>query len=576
MALKAGQIFIHEFQAGASESSSIGYGAMVGFDAYTKKGAVILGKKVNSLTQFGGTNEYAVYTDVSDNSNGTPALAISGRLWVQTNIGNVYYCDNYTSATPTFTQAAGTDAQGNGLIVYENWVFAFSTSNIRIAKANIVTPTFGDGTVTSNNWKASIGNGTTGNPNTSPISYNHYPYLFPNNRGFYFGNSNCVGFVGQVFPVGATLPTFFDPTLAINTNYLYNNIVLTLPSNYLVNVLDFVAPSNLAIGATNLSATQEADIFTWDTISSNKFSAPIKLYGRSNIAGSQGVKQFVNSNNVLYAATSGNHNLYATNGSTAKGISDLSLYATIRDVNVNSNGKEYPLPVYYNSYPNAMTASGGRILTGTAASTNNSYYPMVGSGIFPIGVWSIYINDSASQYFDQFIEQMDYVVPFAPGLYVGAGSVWAQAGNQSGITTVKMLPTGNLVAGWLTQFGASPIVGSLSIFDPYNYIQDITNTSLESELYEIGTPLVPQTISNIEINLIKNLLTGQTIEISYRTSTDKEWIIIQTFTGDGTTNQYKITKNPIGATQYIQFRIRAATTSSFANDSPEIRTVIIT
>ena len=34
-------IFIHEFQAGASETSNIGYGAMVGFDAYTKKGITV-------------------------------------------------------------------------------------------------------------------------------------------------------------------------------------------------------------------------------------------------------------------------------------------------------------------------------------------------------------------------------------------------------------------------------------------------------------------------------------------------------------------------------------------------------
>lgn len=555
-------VFINNFQKGTSQSPSLGIGAIVGFDAYSKQGAVILGKRINSTTQL-GVGEYPTYMALSGNFGNF----FGTRLWVQTGANTYYWCDNYSSSSPTFnllTLATPAAGNGNGLVVFQDggtqYVFAFTDTTISYTQADATSPT------SFTQWKTGL-NGLV----TSPIANNHFPYLFPNNHGVYFANSNKVGFFGSVYPVGATAPTAFNPGGSINTNYLYNDSILTLPSNYAVNALDFLPPSSLAIGANNVQSGQEADIFTWDTISANKFSAPIKVFSGVNQNGMQGVKQLVNRQNVLYAVVGGNHAIYSTNGGTVNVISDMSLYSNVRDGLAGSNGKEYPVPVYFNSFPQAIAVSGNRILTGVSTSSNSSYYPAVDSGAFPTGIWSIYFNNDGST-----LQQMDMSIPFLGNLSVGSLSSWSQSGDFAGITSILPLPNGQTAVGWVDRF-AGVTFGNISVFDNLAYIQDRTLTSLESELFEIGTALVPSTPEKIEVNLIKSLLSDQSVEISYRTATDQNWTVIQTFNGtaDGSRNYYSIQQHPIGATQYVQLRVRANTGATNPNDTVELRSIAI-
>lgn len=554
-------LFINGFQKGTQQNSNLGIGAVVGFDVYSKPGCAILGKAISSTYTFVSLNEYATYMDISNSSSGTPSIAISGRIWCQTSLGTVYYSDNYGVSwnLPSYGSAVPS-GNGNGLIVYQNYVFIFFNSQIWYAIADAASPNFVV-------WKTTIDTGTQVSA-TSPINENHFPYLFPNNRGVYFANNNCVGFFGQVFPVGATTPTIFNPAGALNTDYQYTNIILSLPSNYAINTLDYLPPSNLAIGANNIASGQEADITTWDTISANKFSAPIKIFSGVNINGSQGIKQLVNRLNVVYAVVGGNHALYSTNGGTANIIADFSLYSNIRTSPVNANGQEYPLPTYFNSFPSAIAVSGNKILTGVATSSNNSYYPAVNTGAFPCGVWSIYFNNDGST-----VEQMEYSINFLNG-GVAAVSTFVTTGDNSAITVIRPLPNGQLAVGYKSTINGAT-QGQIAIFDNVAYIADKTYTSLESELFEIGTALEPQVPNNIEINLLKKLLTGQQIEISYRTSTDQNWTIIQTFSGDGTVNYYSIQQHGIGATQFLEIRCRANTGSPNLNDTPMIKSIKI-
>lgn len=551
-------VFINNFQNGINQSANLGIGTIVGFDAYTKPGAVILGKKIFSTFSFGSNGEYPTYVDFSGNNAGF----FNTRMWVQTAIGTVYYSDNYSSASPTFTQVVMTSppvGEGQGLIVYENYVFVFFETQIWYSNSNAsaTSPTIIQ-------WKTGLGGGAT-----SPIPFNHFPFLFPSNRGFYFGNANAVGFIGQVFPVGSATPTAFNPAGTVNTDYLYNPTILTMPANYIVNTLDFLPPSLLAIGANNLQSGQEADIFTWDTVSANKFSAPIKIYSGTNVTGAQGIKHFVNRLNVLYTAVGGNHGFYSTNGGTANIIADLSLYANVREGLIGSNGKEYPIPVYYNSFPSAISVSGNKILTGTGTSNVNAYFPSSTTGVFPTGVWSMYFNNDGSV-----IKQMEYSIPFVGGS-IGSISSFSVSGDYSAITVIKPYPNGQTGVAYATRFGGSVTTGTIVSFDTVSYIQDRTLTSLESELFEIGTALNPQVPNSIEINLIKNLLAGQQVEISYRKFTDANWSVIQTFTGDGTRNYYSIQQHSIGPTQYLQLRVRANTGLENPNDTPELRNIKI-
>lgn len=551
-------IFINKFQKGTQQSSNLGTGAVVGFDCYSKPGAVILGKKISSTFSMPNNNEYVTYMDVSNSSNATPSIAVSSRLWAQSNLGLVYYSDNYGAswATPTYagTPPSGAAASGNGLIVYENFVFIFFNSEIWYAVSNVAVPNFVQ-------WKTSIDNGTVFS-GTTPIFENHFPYLFPNNREVLFANNNAIGLFGQV-PAG----TAFNPAGVINTDYQYLPTKLIIPQNYSNNVLESVAPGNLAMGASNLYSGQEGDMFSWDTKTNEGFSFPIRFFSGLNINGAQGIKQMVNRLNVIYVALGGTHAVYATNGGTANIISDFSLYSNIRNANVNNNGKEYPLPIYFNSFPSAISAMGNKILTGVGTSTNNSYFA-TGSGIFPTGVWSIYFNNDGST-----LQQMEYSLLFTGG-NIGSISSYFSTGDFSAITCIKPLSNGQLAVATANRVAAFTL-GNITIFDNINYIQDKTLTSLESEMFEIGTFMNPATPNNIEINLIKNLLSDQQVEISYRKSNDADWSVIETFTGDGTRNYYAIQQHGIGATQYLQLRVRANTGATNPNDTPELRTIEI-
>lgn len=557
-------IFINKFSKGTQQSPSLGTGAIVGFDAYSKPGTVILGKKISSTYALPNTSEFVTYMDVSNSSNATPSIAVSARLWAQSNLGIVYYSDNYgaTFSLPTYTGTppSGAAANGNGLIVYENYIFVFFNSEIWYAIANAAAPNFVQ-------WKTGIDSGTVSS-GTTPIFENHFPYLFPNNRGVYFANNNAIGTFGQVFVPGSASPTAFNPAGVLNTDYIYLPIKLNIPQNYSNNVLESIAPGNLAIGSSNLYSGQEGDIFTWDTKTNNGFTFPIRFFSGLNINGAQGIKQIANRLNVIYTALGGNHAIYATNGGTANIVADLSLYSNIRNYNVNANGKEYPLPLYFNSYPSAISAMGNKILTGVATSKNNSYY-VSGAGVFPTGVWSIYFNNDGST-----LQQMEYSLTFGGGV-IGSTSPYSQPTDFGAITAIKPLSNGQIAIASAYQLGGTITIGNVTIFDNINYIQDKTLTSLESEMFEIGTFMNPATPNNIEINLIKNLLSDQQIEISYRKSNDADWSIIETFTGDGTRNYYAIQQHGIGPTQYLQLRYRANTGVTNPNDTPELRTIIV-
>lgn len=541
------QVFINNFQKGTQQNANLGIGACVGFDVYSKPGVAILGKAFINSGFDQNAYGYPTYMEIA---------GAGGELWVQTSTGVLLFSSNlgntFTQANITGTPGSGS---GNGLVYYEGWLFAFFDTKIFYYKVSTGSHTFTEFIPTVTGAITLIDKGT------SPINGNHFPFIRPDNYGFYFANGNAIGYIAQVFTPGTNAPVTFDPSGTQNSNYIYNGTIFNLPnSEYQINVLSFLPPNNLAMGTDPIQYGQGGDIVTWDTVTPNTFDYPLRIFSNSNV-GFGGIKQLINRNNVLYAVTGGNHSMYATNGGTFNIINDFSVISNIR----NPLGHEYPLPIFYNSFPSAALVFGNKILSGTATSTNNFYYPGQSTGIFPTGVWSTFFNNDGS-----ILQQMEYVVNFNGG----ATSTWFQTGDFSYITALKTLSNGTLLVGFSNKLNGGQINGLYS-FSPYTYITDLNNTSLESELFEIGTALVPSTPEKIEINLIKNLLTGQTIEISYRTAIDQNWTIIQTFIGDGTINYYSIQQHPIGATQYLQLRVRMATNMANSGDTPELRTIVI-
>lgn len=546
-------LFINDFQKGASENANIGTGAIVGCDTYTKKGVALLAKNTTG-------------TDFSSLSASPHFLATtqSGStlyIWVQLSDGTVYYLSSATSfAVKTATNTAWPGGgNGNGMILFQNYMFAFTDTKIYYWKdtgtASGIDPSGGawvDWT-TAKSLAANLSFGT------SPINALHFPFLFPSSRGVYFGNGSASGSVGFFGQNGTTT---FDPAGTAGTDFLYNGAIFRLPSiTYLIGSLSFLPPSNLAIAAYQyLNNPQNADLITWDTVSANKFNPPLSMYSNSQGYGTAGIKQLFNRNQVLYAVTGGSHTIYETNGSTFNLIEDISLYSNVR----SSSGAQTNLPVFFNSYPQAICVLGNKLLTGVSTPPDNTYLT-TGLGIFPMGIWSIAFMPDGSK-----STQCEYIIP------AGSTTSPSLVNNYARITCIIPIGNGQIAFGYAVSIAGvlSSGVGITSITD---YPTGSTNIAIESPMFEIGTSLNPQAVNNIEILLVKKLATNQTIDVAYRTGFDQNYTTLASgsFTGDGTKDNYKITKNEIGATRYLQLRIKMATALGIDTVSPELRNVII-
>lgn len=566
------KLFINKFQTGSTENPNVGMGAIVGFDTYSKKGVTRLAKKM--VIQTSNFTSYPTFFESSQ--SGT-------YIWAQCADGSVLYSADGGSNWQATATAFPVSGHGNGLIFFQNFMFAFTDTHIYYWKDTGVTsgsnPTAGSWV----DWTTTKSLGLLQNFAIDPVTGLHFPFYYPNSRGVYFGNGNSggitdaaintstLGFFGQV---GQTL---FNPGGTINTDFLWNGGILQLPSyTYTVGSINFLPPTSLAISVSQWqNPAQGAFLIQWDTTSNNKFSPPLQIFSNtfpnSNATVTAGLKQLTNRNQVLYVVTGGNHSIYETNGSTFNLIEDLALFSNVR----TSAGAENDTPVFYNSFPSAITIVGNKLLTGTATLVNSSTYPATGTGVFPIGVWSMTFNPDGSH-----STQCEFTLPiFGSTLTSPSGT-----GNYEQITAIKAISTvssstGQVAVGFHYKDTTNGESFGVAIVDLFNYVDNLNFTSLESELFEVGTPLNPKVVNNIEINLVKNLLTGQSIEISYRTGVDQPWSVLSngSFIGDGTTNQYKITSNPIGATQFLQLRARMATGGSGNNptNSPELRTIII-
>lgn len=573
-----------EWQKGSNESNVLGQGALVGVDTYSKKGVLRLAKKSSTVTQvtvgatgatgmlsYYGTSGYPTFFEITSQGSITWAQLGEGSVINSTDGGNTWN----DTAFPTGATGTVVGCSGNGLIGFQDYLFAFANSKIYFTNGNSPTGGWTD-------WTDTKVLGDMNALNATPINAPHFPFLFPNNRGVYFCNGGSIGFFGQ------NGTTAFSPTGVTGTDFLYNGNALQLPSlTYVTTNLNFLPPNNLAIVAYPYrNPTQDGVILTWDTVSPNKFSPPLRIFGNSLATGAGttgGIKQIYNRNQVLYIVAGGNHAIYETNASSWNLLEDIGLYSSVRDYASTPDSAESDLPVFYNSFPAAITILGNKLLTGTAPLTNAgviSTYPPASYGIFPVGVWSVaFLPDGSHS------TQCEFSLPVGNSTISPSGS-----GNYAKITALAPVnisgsSTNQIMVGYTYKAPNSVLNQSgIALVDMLKYIDNINYVSIESPLYEIGTALNPETVSSIEINLVKNLLSAQTIDVYYRTSLSVGWTAVTgnggnftgTFTGDNTSNFYQVTDNNIGKTQFIQFRVRMATTSDNPNSSPEIRSVKIT
>lgn len=517
--------FINTFQKGATENANIGTGTFLGVETYSKKGVIRLTKDTVKVSG-------SAVTDLPIFFTLGPAAGTSYYVFAQGDTGKVYFSNDGGASWSDVSNSGNSfgSGKGRGIIYYDGVLYAFFNGTIQYSKdygANWAYP-----------WNPNGGTLTlTGTYNT--------PFIFPSAYGFYFANGNYVGLLQEKTP-----GTSVDP--ASTSTYYFNEKQLTLPSFYEVTCLSFLPPSQLMIGTKSSSNPQVADIIGWDTVSLNKFSPPLRLYSNA-VIGESGVTQLINRNNVLYAVTGGSHSVYQTNGSTFTIVSEMALRTNYR----KTTGEQATTTVFLNPYPQAIAVLGNKLLTGVSASTNSSIYAPSGYALSPMGVWSLAFTDN------DIAVQCEFTL-----------SSGVTRSNTFKIGSLFTMDSRQILIGWYdgTNYGIDQSLVT-------TYQNDGTQVVLESAMMEIGTPLNPSPAYNsIEINLVRNLLAGQSISIYARTAFDQPYTLIQTFdtsTWTGDLNALQTTINPLGQSRYLQIYLSINTGSPNEAFTPEVRTIIV-
>lgn len=511
----ANPLFINEFQKGASETGNIGFGAMVGVENYSVKGVLQLTKDTTK-TSGSVVGDLPVFF----------ASATESEIFCQGDTGRTYRSTD-TGATWTEISPAGyvpVAGAGKGLIFYGTILLAF-----RLTVIDYCVSPYGSADWTTG-WQTGL---TTGVP--------HFPFLFPYNNFVYFANGN---FVGQITTV--TGMTFHPSNSA---TYTYSATQLTLPNTYQVNCISYLPYDFVALGTGSSgigNSSQVADLILWNPNLST-YEAPLRLFSQA-AASSAGINQIINRNNVLYCVTGGNHAIFSTNGTSFQLVDDISLHSSSRLLNgTTTSGAQATAPIFINQYPSAIAVSGNKLFTGVSTSVNSNPN---GYGLFPLGVWSTAFTPEGP------ITQCEFTI-----------SSGKTCGTTFSIGAVYPINQAQLLIGWYdgTNYG----------IDQTNFLgyQDIEgDVYVESPMMEIGTPLTPAVIQNVQYNLVRNLMNGQEIDVYWRTGFDQNYTLFTqgTFVPLGVpgnpmipqtspTGGYQIVANSIGATRYIQILTEIST-----------------
>jgi len=515
-------VFINEFQKGASENANIGTGLLLGVETYSKKGVARLTKDSVKVSGSVVTDLPIYFANFSETV-----------FFAQGDTGKVYKSSD-SGATWTDISNGSSTGAGQGLVFFDGVLYAFRGNKIDY----LVSP------YTNANWT------TDWQPNGSAPGLTgtiHFPFIYPSAYGFYFANGNKLGLLQQ-----AVVGTTINP--ATPSTYNYTNNIFELPSLYEITCMSFIAPSNIIMGTRSSGIgndTQIADLITWDTISKNKFSPPLRLYSNAG-AGQMGVTQLINRNNVCYAVTGGNHAIFQTNGSTFTQVAEIGL----RTNYAKTTGEQATTPVFLNQYPSAIAMLGNKLLTGVSSSISS--YPDSSYSLYPMGIWSI-----------AFLEDNDMAIQCE---FTTSNNVIQS--NDYAIGAIHTISEGRILIGWKsnTSYG-------IDRTETKSFQTDADTVVISSPMMEIATPLAPlPSFQSIEVNLVRDLLPGQIVKVYARTAFDKPFTLLDTFTTATWTDRLsalKVTKNPLGNSQFVQVVISMATGTPNEYWTPEVRTIIV-
>ena len=373
---------------------------------------------------------------------------------------------------------APTNASGNGIAVWKNYLFVFRNQYIDV---------YGDLSTArstrawSTNWKQLYQAAGDQAEHPTWVASNYYLYWGDYNSGSVLAGSvvNNTPYVGYIYETPGSI---FAPGTPASYSFVPSG--LRLPQyDRLTSITEL--NTLLAIGGS------EDKLYFWDEISPTYDFIFIPEIG---------VHSLLNINNILYIACGNKGNIYLTYGTYAQKILDFSDYLS-------------GFPQYFVTTVD-MVKCQGRIffaLTGDILSAGTSPDDQIS------GIYSLNLVSTAGSSLDS-TQGAGYTME-----YVTNGGYGATLG---GLITDS---TGT----WITVGWYNSVAGTYGVDSYYNsvYVPGIKApqratgyiAQVVSPMYVIGSALEPETAEIFEINLAEPLATGQGAQISFRANSSDTW-----------------------------------------------------
>ena len=411
------------------------------------------------VTQTMGKPLHKTYNYFADTAYRYFILDDAGLAWgYNGSIGYFQYLGNTTL----------TNAYGNGLIAYQNYLFVFRNDKIDYVLISALGSTPIGPWVYG--WQTLL--------SASSAINSHYALIGINDNIVYYCDSNGVGSFYQKDTAATFDPSSSATYTATASGSGTAKLALMIPSIDIAQCLAELG-TNLLVGG-KLNA-----IYPWNRVAqvsgksiNNGYSYPI-LLGENFITR----MVTVNTNTYIFAGVRGR--IYITNGSQA------SLYKKIPD---HISGTVEP----YFAWGDAGFMK-NQLYFGVSCKNN------AGTAINEYGgVWAIDLDTQALR----LSNELSY------GTYAGIASVIFPLVISSSTTT----PAGaGLFVGYTSDSGAYPGGMDISTTSPYTGSQ----ATIDSDLIPIGTYEKPRNFTRVEYRLTKALVSGESVVIKYRLLFDK-------------------------------------------------------
>ena len=505
---------------GQQENAHLGFGANVGVDLFTTKDVARLSRKMQKKSST-ETNALPLY------SVSTRTAAFSNIIFCQLENGRIVQSTDNGDTWSTLSGNAGTS--GKGLTVWQDYLWAFTPTT-----CDIYGPLSGAPAWTNDWWVGTAG--ATALINRGDV--NHFAFTNPSaNTSMYINNRN---YIAEVKVTGGT----FNP--ASSGTYIANDKKFTMNAQYIANCIGFLPPSSIAIGTFNELYNSQADIVIWDGVSDTTATNIVNIPGASGA-----VTNLLTKSGVLYGVTTNEAGVYKVNGTSATLIDRLGLRMTNR----LSGGSQTTTRVYPNVLVGSADFLGPELLVGV------SNYPAVVSygdstGLFPYGVWALNIETGVT--YTKFpLSHGDINANYDTSYYMGF---------------VKTIKDSKVIVGW-----SKSTTNGIDALSPTAYISDENTVFIESELFEVGTRIDPETYNKIQYNLVQPLSTGQEISFYYRLSQADNYTLIKTdtLTTLGTNLGGIITPLPFQKAKYVQFAVKMKAGST-TTATPQLVSIYLT